>query len=201
MSDLTTIDSIQSNIFVRIQVDQYRTTSGGSYNQQILKFSDYNGSYVINGETYIGLGNLMGITSTTSEVKASSNELSITISGIPDSAIAEIVHSKIKGSPVRIYRALFNPVNGTLLSLAENPIARYRGFVNNYSLTEDWNQDDRLSTNTITLICASSLDVLSNKMSGRRTNPVSEKLFYPTDVSMDRVPTLENATFNFGAPK
>jgi hypothetical protein len=42
--------------------------------------------------------------------------------------------------------------------------------------------------------------VLQNKTSGRLTNPVSNKKFFPTDTCMDRVPGLQGTSFNFGAP-
>jgi hypothetical protein len=45
------------------------------------------------------------------------------------------------------------------------------------------------------------VNVLENKVAGRKTNPKSQKQFYPSDRSMDRVPTLKGATYNFGAPQ
>jgi hypothetical protein len=42
--------------------------------------------------------------------------------------------------------------------------------------------------------------MIERRVTGRRTNPDDQKKFYPTDVSMDRVPTLVDANFNFGAP-
>jgi len=195
--------AVQSNLFIRIEIDEYRTTPTAAYTQEVLRFSDLNENFVINSETYLGLGNFMNISSSRSEIRASGGELTIGIAGIPNSAIAEIVNSKIKGSPVRVYRALFDPISGNLLNLGSvsNPLGRYRGFVNNYSLTEEWNPDTRTSSNTITLVCSSSVDVLERKTTGRKTNPASMKKYFPNDVSFDRVPALENATFDFGVPK
>jgi hypothetical protein len=203
MAHQITPRQIQSNLFIRIQIDEYRTTPTGSYTQQILRFSDLNENFTINNEVYLGLGNFMNIGASRSEIRASSGELTIGISGIPNSAIAEIVNSKIKGAPVRVFRALRDPSTGTLLNLGSvsNPMGRFRGFVNNYSLTEDWDPDSRTSSNTINIVCASSVDVLERKTAGRLTNPASMKKFYPNDASFDRVPNLENATFDFGVPK
>lgn len=198
--NLTSYDAIQSNLFVRIQVDEYATTPG-SYSQEVLRFSDLNTAFTINDEEYVGTGRLMSITPSSSEIRVSGGELTITLSGIPNTSIAEIIHSKIKGCPVRIYRAFFDSATGEFLSIAGNPLGRYRGFVNNYSLNEEYDNDTRTSSNTLVLVCSSAVDVLNNKISGRKTNPESEKKFYPNDLSMDRVPNLENATFNFGAPK
>jgi hypothetical protein len=197
--NLTSYKSIQSNLFVRIQVDEY-STNGSSFSAQVLRFSDLNTSFTINGESYIGAGNFMGITPTSSEIRASGGEVTISLAGIPNTSIAEIVNSKIKGAPVRIYRAFFNAATGTFLNITGNPAGRYRGFINNYSLNEEYDPQTRTSSNTLVLVCSSAVDVLSNKIAGRRTNPESQKQFYPNDLSMDRVPTLENATFNFGAP-
>lgn len=200
MIDLSNYPSVQSNLFVRIEVDEYRTTPSGSFTSQVLRFSDRIGSYTLNGETYVGTGNLMGITATSSEIRTSGGEITISLSGIPNSSIAEIINSKIKGSRVDIYRAIFDSTNGKLLSIAGNPLGRFKGYVTTFTLNEDFDNATRTSSNTIVLNCSSIIDVLQNKVAGRKTNPSSQKKFYSNDVSMDRVPNLENATFNFGAP-
>jgi hypothetical protein len=196
--NLSSYKTIQSNLFVRIQVDQYRTTSTGGYTQEILRFSDSLQTVTINAEQYLPLGRLMSIGDSRSELRVTGNELDIVLSGIPDTSLTEILYSKIKGSPVRIYRLLSDASTGVALNIPGNPAGRYRGFVNNYSLNEEYDTDTRTSSNTIVLNCASSIDVLTNKFAGRKTNPQSQKKFYPGDISMDRVPTLENATFDFG---
>jgi hypothetical protein len=201
MPTLNDYKAIENHLFVRVEVEYYKSSPSATPTSTVLTFSDLRAPFVINGETYIGLGNLLGITSSSSELRTSNGELSISISGIPNASIYEIVNSRIKGCPVRIYRGLFDPVNGTLLNVDNNVLARYRGFVNNYSLQEDYDIQAKTSSNTIVLICNSAIDVLQNKVTGRTTSPASQKKFYPNDISMDRVPNLENATFNFGAPQ
>ena len=199
--NLTSYTAIQSNLCVRIEVPEYRTSAGDAYESTVLRFSDSPTTKTINDEDYIGLGNLMSITGSSSELRVSGGELTISITGIPSTSIGEIVNSKIKGCSVRIYRIYSSATNGATLNITGNPSGRYRGFINNYSLIEEWDNETRTSTNTISLICASAVDVLQNKISGRRTNPESMKKYYPLDISMDRVPNLENSTFNFGAPQ
>lgn len=199
--DLSTYQSIQSNLFVRIDVQEYRTTPTGSYTPLVLRFSDRVGSYTLNGESYTGLGKLMSISQSSSEIRVSGGELTIVLSGIPNSSIAEIVNSKIKGAPVNVYRGVFNSTTGDLLAIDGNPVGRFIGFVNNYSLTEEFDNVSRTSSNTLVLTCASNVDILANKVAGRKTNPKSQKALYPSDLSMDRVPTLKGATFDFGAPQ
>lgn len=198
MIDLTSYRSVQSNLFVRLQIDEYRTTPSGSYTQEILKISDLSYDFAIESENYTGLGKLLAVTSTNSEIRVSGNEVTITLSGIPNSSIAEIVNSKIKGSSVKIYRVLFEAGTGEYLEIDGNPVGRFNGYVNNYSLQEDYDIDTKTSTNTLVLTCSSVVDILGNKIAGRKTNPSSMKKFYPSDISMDRVPSIENTTFNFG---
>lgn len=186
---LTSYKAIQSNLFVKITLES-----------STLLFSDRLESTVINGDTYVGLGKLLGITASASEIRSSSGEVTVTISGIPNTSISDIVNSNIKGSNITISRGLFNASTGAFLSgITGNPVNRFKGYVNNLSLNEDYNVDSRTSTNTLLLICASNVDVLSNKISGRKTNPTSEKHFFSSDVAMDRVPALESTRFDFGA--
>lgn len=198
--DLTSYKSIQSNLFVRIAIDEYRATSGAGYTSQVLTFSDMLTPYTINGESYLGVGRLMSISETSSELRVTGNTLTVTLSGIPNSNIYEIINSKIKGSSIKVYRVLFNPTTGQALSITGNPMGRFDGFINNYSLNEDYDPMAKTATNTLVLTCASKIDLLANKVAGRRTNPESQKKYFPTDPSMNRVPSLVDSDFNFGAP-
>ena len=198
MINLDPYQSVRSALFVRIDVAEYRTSSVGSYTSQVLAFSDHNATFAINGQNYTALGNLLGITPSSSEMRASSNTVTVTLSGIPNSSISEILYSKIKGSPVKIYRAFFSASSGAQIGTTQG---RYIGSVNNYSIEEEYDVGAREANNTLQIECLSNVDILSNKIAGRRTNPQSMKQFYSTDVSFDRVPNLKDASFNFGVPQ
>jgi hypothetical protein len=189
--NLNSFKAIQSNLFVKITL----TAS-------TLLFSDRIQSTTIAGDTYVGLGNLLSISGSNSELRSSSQELTLSISGVPNSSITDILASGIKGTPVIIRRGLFNATTGAFLSdVAGNPIIRFTGFVNNLGFDEEYDLDTRTSSNTIILTCASNVDILNNKIQGRKTNSESQKKYFPTDVSMDRVSSLENSFFDFGANK
>lgn len=198
--DLSTYQSVETGLFIRIQVDEYRTSSTGGYTSEVLRFSDYIRPITIDGESYTGLGRLLGITTTTSELTPSRGNITVSISGIPNTSLAEILYSKIKGSPVEVWRVFFDPVTGAQLAITGNPAGRFFGIVDNYTLDEEYDYDSRTATNRITMTCNSVVEVLDNKVTGRRTNPVDQKAFYPSDVSMDRVPNLKESYYNFGAP-
>ena len=199
--NLSAYSNIGTGLFVRLDVAYYKASAGDTATSEILRFSDYSRDITLNSELYQGLGKLLGVTATTSEISPSAGSITVTLSGIPNTSISEIVNSRIKGSPIQIYRAIFNATTNQLLNIAGNPAGRFFGVVNNYTIDEQYDYASRTSSNTLVLDCASTVDFLSNKVSGRRTNPTSMKSFYSSDVSMDRVPNLVGANFNFGAPQ
>lgn len=186
--NLTSYNSIQTALFCRMDVPDY----------SVLRFSSFNRVVNIDGEDYTGLGTLLGVTDTSNDLRVNSSQMSITISGIPNSSISEIINNRVKGSAIQIWRVFFDPVTGAILDIPGNPLGRFQGIVNNYSLEEDWSQGALTTTNTILISCSSTVDVLNNKIAGRRTNSIDEKALYPTDLSMDRVAKLANSNFNFG---
>lgn len=189
--DLSSYASIQTNLFVRLDIPNY----------QVLRFSDLTYPYTVNSESYDALGQLLEITDTTNEIRASSQEISIGISGIPNANVTDIIDKThpLKGSEIIIYRGFFDPTNGDLLSISGNPAQKFQGVVSNFDIVDDLDMGSQTGTVTLTLICTSIVTILSNKVTGRRTNPTDMKEFFPTDVSMDNVLALENSNFNFGA--
>lgn len=165
----------------------------------VENFCDFNRSIMIEGVTYDGLGELLSITESSSELKTSNSEITITIGGVQNTNIATILGQKIKGSKISVMRGMFDPETGLLLSITNNPIGRFQGLVNNYALNESWDQQD--ATNTISLMCKSRIGILENKVSGRRTNGIDEKIFYSSDLSMDRVGAIAGSNYQFGAPR
>ena len=187
--DLSSYSAIQTAMFCRIDIPGY----------QVLRFSNFNKTTTIDGESYTGIGNLLGITASTSEIRATNKELTITISGIPSGNISDVLSYKIKGSSIRVYRGIFNPNTSELLGISGNPVLKFQGLINNYSLNEDWSGQS--ATNTIGLICTSVVGLIQKKISGRRTNPVDQKNFFAGDLAMDRVPAIAGSNYNFGADK
>lgn len=187
MPALSTYQSVQENFFVELNID-------GTY----TRFSDYDIAYIIDGVSYNALGSLLGITNTSSELRASNQMLSVSISGIPASNLALVNNADIKGSTLTVRRALFNPTSAFLLGTTEtNPTIKFKGIVTNYGIKETWGST---STFSLSLEVQSIIGQLLQTPAGRRTNPNDEKKFFPSDVAMDRVPTIRNSNYNFGAP-
>lgn len=188
--DLSSYPQIQTNLFVKVVIPGYQT----------ITFSDYHTTYEIQGLTYRGVGELLSVTNTTSSLRATPEELSIAISGIPTGNISDFVDQRVRGSQVQVHRGFFDAGTGALLSISGNPAGKFKGIVNNYNVSDDLD-DSGEGTQVITFTCTSEVEQLNNKISGRATNPVDQKELYPTDQSMDRVPALAKSNFNFGAPQ
>jgi hypothetical protein len=189
--DLSSYNSVQTGLFVSIDVD----------GTNIFRFSDYNATINISGYNYTGLGKFVAITQTTSELKSSNGSVTITLTGIPNTSISEVTSLKFKGAKVIVQRVFFNAVTGDILNISGNPVGRFFGVVNNYSLAEEYDVATRTSSNTIVLVCSSLTELLTNKIAGRKTNPSSFRSFNSNDSSMDHVPGLVGANFDFGKPK
>lgn len=189
--DLSSYDAIQTNLFVKLVIPGYST----------LTFSDYHRSITIDSLAYTGLGQLLSITDTNSSLRASPQEVTIAISGIPAQNITDILNNKLVGSDVRITRGIFDVNTGALISIASNPIGKFVGVINNFDITDDLEQGASTGTITITMTCTSVVEQLENKITGRRTNPIDQKALYPTDECFDRVPALTKSNYNFGADR
>ena len=180
---------VRTALFVKVDVKEY--WNAGSYSEVILAFSDHNTDKTINGTTYTALGQLMSVTSGVNELRATSNPVTITISGIPDYSLQQIVNSKLKGSRVTITRGYFNQAGNTIAGVTTY-VGRYNGYVSNYALVEEWNSLLGTATNTVQLECSSWVDLLNNKVGGRRCNSGSQNRWFPQDRSFDRVFGLAN---------
>jgi len=194
MIDLTSFKDIRTSMFVRIDIPNYA----------VLRFSDYFRPFVIAGETYDTLGDLMSISTSTNDLTPTGDEVTITITGIPNSRLTEVINTRIKGSNVTISRGFFNSVTGEPVAIpgnaGSNIVGKFIGRVVNVLINEEYDSDGRSSSITIQFVCASVVALLENKIAARRTNDQSNKSFYPTDTSMDRVLALTRSNINFGAP-
>lgn len=182
--------AVQVNVFVKLDIYEYQTVT----------FSDYHRNYTIDGTVYDGLGQLLAVTNIASSLRAAPQELTITISGIPNGNVTDFLNQKVKGSRVEVQRAFFDPATGDLLNIVGNPAGIFRGVVANFEIADDLDEGEDTGTVTITFTCTSIVELLNNKVTGRRTNPIDQKEYDSNDQSMDRVPRLAKSNYQFGAP-
>lgn len=172
-------------------------------NTTTYRISNLYAPITYNGNTYTQLGHFMGTSDITDDLKATNNQITITLSGIPPdnsdpNYMSIVLNSNIKGSRVQIYRIFFDP---TTYQIKDNTAyQRFNGYISNYALNENWDQDNKLVTNTISIQCSSVHAVMEKQYSGRRTNDSDQKYWYPTDTGMYRVKIISDSSFDFGKP-
>lgn len=151
-----------------------------------------------NGNTYTELGAFLQLGAVTDDLKVTNGDLQIQLTGIPsDVNYMDIVLSyPIKGGNVVVRRGFFD--TNTMQLIPNAMYERYRGIITNYSVDESTSFTTGDLVNTIVVSCASINTVLENKVTGQRTNGTDRNRFYPSDISFDRVKTLQNTSFDFG---
>jgi hypothetical protein len=154
-----------------------------------------------NGHEYQTMGSFLNMSDMQNDIRATNNQLTVSLSGIPvgddtPNFLNIVLNSKVKGSRIQIYRAFFDANTMTTTGVYQ----RYNGYVSNYSLGENWDQDNRLVSNTISLQCSNINAIIEKQYSGRRTNVGDQQKYFPTDTGMYRVKLLADTQFDFGKP-
>lgn len=152
------------------------------------------------GVTYQGMGSFLGISEIQRDIKASSYDMRLMLTGIDPNNIAMILDSDIKGSTVEIWRGFLDSNNQIITTPTNQFFKRYQGIISNFAINEDYNEQLRMRIATAIASCSSMRLVLQNRVSGMKTNTVAWQTFYPNDTSMDRVAIITGLYFDFGKP-
>lgn len=191
MIDLRSYKSIEVATLIKWSVPNFDTAY----------ISDYSTLLSDGTNTYTNIGTLLSVSSTVSELTSSPGEVTVNLSGVPTGSISTILNQEIKGSDIEIYRAYFDSQTHQGIDFVpggslNNTTTVFKGIVTNYSISDSVDNEAGIAISTITLTCASNIEVLASKTNGRRTNPED----FPGESSMDKVRALANSNFNFGAP-
>jgi hypothetical protein len=166
---------------------------GNIANANVYTFSSSYREEVIDGVTYNPLGGLLQVGVQNRDLRVTSADTSIALSGIDGNNIYIVLATKVKGSEIEIIRGFYN----SNLILA-NAYLRFTGIVTSYNISEDrQGQDDNF---TVTLNASSYRTVLENRIAGRNTNSQSWQVFNSTDSSMNNVYSIAGQNFDFGKP-
>lgn len=163
-------------------------------------FCNAAGPVTVSGMTFTNLGSLLSLSDIKRDIKATSTDLSVTLVGIDGTNIAIVLGADIKGSKIEVWRGFLDSDNQIITTPTLQFFKRYTGLVSNYSISEDWNEEARVRTASISLSCSSFRAILQSRVGGVKTTPKIWQTFYPGDTSMDRVPSIAGTYFDFGAP-
>lgn len=193
----TSIGAPDNNVGTVFLANATGTGNGTAYEVEVHTFSSAYQFETIDSQEYTPLGGLMAVGHQQRDMRVTSADTSVSISGIDGDNMATVLDTKIRGSKVEITRGFYggdgNVANNYILT---STAQRFTGIVTGYSIIEERQEND--DNFTITLNASSYKTVLENRIAGRKTNPTSWKEFSPTDTSMDQIYSLADQWFDFG---
>jgi hypothetical protein len=196
---MTTINAVNSPSirhaeFVRMVVGQ--TGSTATYT-----FCNAAAPVTVSGITFTNLGALLGVGDVQRDIKATSDDMTISLTGIDPTWVGVILGTYIKGSTVEVWRGFLDSNNQIITTPSLQFFKRYQGIINNVSISESFDSQARTRVATCSVSCSSMRRILENRLSGVKTNQQSWQFIYGTsETSMNRVATIANTYFDFGKP-
>ena len=154
----------------------------------------------VGGITFSNLGALLNVGDVQRDMRSTSDDMTIALTGIDPVNVGIILGNDIKGSLVEVWRGFFDSNNQIITTPTTQFFKRYQGIINSVSITEDFNSELRTRIATCSIACSSMRRILENRLGGVKTNQSSWQFLYPGDTSMNRVATIANTYFDFGKP-
>jgi len=180
--------SINSAEFVKLTVfNDYANTA----NVNVYTFSSAYKSETIDGNVYLPLGGLLSVGAQNRDLRVTSGDTMIALSGVSGNNIYVVLDTKIRGSELEVWRGFYDANNQL-----GNTYLRFTGIITSYAIQED--REGNNDNYTVTVSASSYKTVLQNRVAGRKTNEESWKFFNSSDTSMDRVYAIAGVQFDFG---
>ena len=177
--------------FVRLTVGTAET---------VYTFCNAAAPITVGGITFNNLGALLNVGDVQRDMRSTSDDMTIALTGLDPANIAIILSNDIKGSIVEVWRGFFDANNQIITTPTTQFFKRYQGIINSVAITEDFNSEARTRIATCSISCSSMRRILENRLGGVKTNQSSWQFLYPGDTSMNRVATIANTYFDFGKP-
>jgi hypothetical protein len=193
---MTTINAVNGSQINHAEFVKLTVGTAGT----VYTFCNAAAPITVGGNTFSNLGALLSVGDVQRDIKATSDDMTIALTGIDPSNIALILSNDIKGSLVEVWRGFFDSNNQIITTPTTQFFKRYQGIINSVSITEDFNTEARTRIATCSISCSSMRRILENRLSGIKTNQNNWQFLYPNDTSMNRVAEISNQYFDFGAP-
>jgi hypothetical protein len=152
----------------------------------------------VSAEPFTALGQLIKVGGAQRDIKSTANETTITMVGIDTAMLGIVLAEKIKGSKIELWHGFFNSQNQLVTATGTGLYQYFSGYVNTFSISEEWMEDARSFAGAITISASSFQLILQNRTSGRYTNDAAWKAVNPTDTSMNRVNFISTINYAFG---
>jgi hypothetical protein len=164
----------------------------------VYTFCNASAAITVDGTTYSNLGSLLNVGDVQRDIKATSDDMTVTLTGIDPANVSLVLSANIKGSILEIFRGFLDSNNQIITTPTQQFFRRYQGIVSSVSINETFDIKLRTRIATCSISSSSMRRVLENRLAGVITNQNSWQTFYPTDTSMNRVEVIQSTFFDFG---
>lgn len=147
------------------------------------------GNLVYSGDTYIGTGDLMAISSVKESEELVANGVNFTVSGITDPLLSKARDEPYQGRKITLYLGAFDE-NADIIS---SPVVLFSGFMDVMTIS------DSGETSTITIAAENKL-ISFERSSIRRFTAEDQKIDHPTDKGFEFVSKIAQQEIVWGRP-
>lgn len=153
----------------------------------------------VDSEPFNGVSQLISIGQATRDIKSTANETTFTLVGIDTAMLGWVLSQEVKGSKIEAWHGFFDTDGALITTGGSGGLYKYfTGYVNSFSIGEQWMDDLRMYIGTISVSASSIQLILKNRIAGRYTNDNSWQFFTPNDTSMNRVSFISTINYQFG---
>ena len=154
---------------------------------------------VVDSQPFNGVSQLISIGQATRDIKSTANETTFTLVGIDTAMLGWVLSQEVKGSKIEAWHGFFDTDGALITTGGSGGLYKYfTGYVNSFSIGEQWMDDLRMYIGTISVSASSIQLILKNRIAGRYTNDNSWQFFTPGDTSMNRVSFISTINYQFG---
>lgn len=153
----------------------------------------------VDATAFSAVGTLMRVGDVQRDIKSTSNDTSVTLTGIDTAMLGFVLSNTVKGSYIQMWHGFFD-TNGALITTGGTGglYQFFSGYITSFSIQENWMEEARSFVGTIQIGASSTQLTLQNTNAGRYTNDDSWQFFNPGDTSMNRVSFIETINYQFG---
>ena len=153
----------------------------------------------VDGTAFNSVGALMKVGDVQRDIKSTSNDTSIALTGIDTSVLGFVLSNTVKGSYIQMWHGFFDTSGALITTGGTGGLYQFfSGYVTSFTIQENWMEEARGFVATVQLGASSTQITLQNTSAGRYTNNDGWQFFNPGDTSMNRVSFIETISYQFG---
>jgi hypothetical protein len=182
MNAVTTDEIVRPVYLVRMVFDTTEVTN------ELNMWSGL-GDLVYDGETYLGVGDLLSISSVTETADISASGLNVMLAGVKSSLVAVAKNQDYQGRPLTLSFGAFNDLG----DLVADPVVVFSGFMDTMTIAETGDYS------TISIAVENKL-IAFERSKIRRYTAEDQKIDHPTDKGFEFVSNIGEKEIVWGRP-